>query len=159
VSLHKYLYANASPLTFIDPTGEVSLGELMTAISIRVTLAVARVAPWILRGSKFIPTIPFLYKLANSPVSGPTVQVVTKLTQFPQASRQLSCAIGENAEALANAARTTGTLFRANIPQELFEALTNMGWATQATTLMGDVVGTEVVFAARAMEFILKFFH
>ncbi|HMA64483.1 MAG TPA: hypothetical protein VKO63_04775 [Chitinispirillaceae bacterium] len=84
---------------------------------------------------------------------------MTKLTQSPQATRQLSCAIGENAEALCNAARTTGTIYRANIPKELFEALINIQWATRSTTMMGDVIGTEIAFSANAMKLIIKFFY
>ena len=34
VTLHKYLYANANPVMYTDPTGYVSLGELVTCTSI-----------------------------------------------------------------------------------------------------------------------------
>jgi RHS repeat-associated protein len=40
-TLHKYLYANADPVDGVDPTGlvgEFSLGGMMTAIAVRVTL-------------------------------------------------------------------------------------------------------------------------
>lgn len=38
VSLHKYLYANANPVMFSDPSGYSSLGELMTACAISSVL-------------------------------------------------------------------------------------------------------------------------
>jgi hypothetical protein len=37
-SLHKYLYANADPLYFIDPSGNFSLGEISITIGIATTL-------------------------------------------------------------------------------------------------------------------------
>jgi RHS repeat-associated protein len=43
ISLHRYLYANCSPESFYDPSGEVTIGELVTASTVRVTLAVNRV--------------------------------------------------------------------------------------------------------------------
>jgi RHS repeat-associated protein len=159
-SLHRYLYCGADPINLIDPSGEYwNVQSALAGISLWMRIIATRIFPWILKGSPLIPTLPFLQKLANAPVTGPTVQVVTKLTQFPQAGRQLSCAIGENAEALANAARTTGTIFRANIPQQLFDALTKIQWAQTYYTSMGEVVGTEVVFSARAMALIIKFFQ
>lgn len=33
VTLHKYLYANGSPGMFTDPSGNMSLGELMSAVN------------------------------------------------------------------------------------------------------------------------------
>nr|WP_275994432.1 RHS repeat-associated core domain-containing protein [Argonema antarcticum] len=39
VTLHKYLYANANPVNFIDPTGLFTLSEISTAQEIRNTLA------------------------------------------------------------------------------------------------------------------------
>jgi hypothetical protein len=38
MSLHKYMYANANPITNTDPTGMTSLGEMSTALSIRSIL-------------------------------------------------------------------------------------------------------------------------
>ena len=38
VSLHKYLYANANPIMYSDPTGYFSLGEMSAAMSIQMTL-------------------------------------------------------------------------------------------------------------------------
>jgi RHS repeat-associated protein len=35
VSLHKYLYANASPGMFVDPSGNFTLGEISAAINVR----------------------------------------------------------------------------------------------------------------------------
>jgi The BURPS668_1122 family of deaminases len=38
VTLHKYLYANADPVTYTDPTGNFSLGGVMATINIASTL-------------------------------------------------------------------------------------------------------------------------
>lgn len=34
MSLHKYLYANANPITYTDPTGNFSLAELDVSMAI-----------------------------------------------------------------------------------------------------------------------------
>lgn|GEM_PF-6764498 len=39
VSLHKYLYANANPVSFVDPSGLFSVGEIVAVRKIRETLA------------------------------------------------------------------------------------------------------------------------
>ena len=38
-SLHKYLYAHGNPVSFSDPTGHMSLGELMTGVTVNAILA------------------------------------------------------------------------------------------------------------------------
>ena len=43
ITLHKYLYANADPGNMIDPTGNFSLGSLMSAINIAGRLATSAV--------------------------------------------------------------------------------------------------------------------
>ena len=92
--------------------------------------------------------------------SGPTVQIVTKLTQFPQAGRALSVATGEGAEALANAARSTGQLYRANVPQALLGQLERSGLAVRSTTQMAgsNATATEYRFLPQATRFITSFF-
>ena len=92
--------------------------------------------------------------------SGPTVQIVTKLTQFPQAGRALSVATGEGAEALANAARSTGQLYRANVPQALLQQLERSGLAVRSTTQMAEsnATATEYRFLPQATRFITFFF-
>ena len=161
ISMHRYLYVNMSPICFIDPSGERILVNLAVAVSMYTQLAMRpliRFGQWIAgRGSHFIPTMSNLRRLADV-ASGPTVQVFTKLTQFPQANRPLYCAVGQNAEALANAARTTGTVYSAQIPEQLYNALLRIGWAIPATTEMGGVVGKEIMFNPRAVKLILKFF-
>jgi len=39
ITLHKYLYANADPVTYTDPTGHFSIGSLMTAVNVTARLA------------------------------------------------------------------------------------------------------------------------
>ena len=92
--------------------------------------------------------------------SGPTVQIVTKLTQFPQAGRALSVATGEGAEALANAARSTGQLYRANVPQALLGQLERSGLAIRSTTQMAgsNATAIEYRFLPQATRFITSFF-
>ncbi len=43
VSLHRYLYANANPVNFSDPSGRISIGELVVAINVRMTLSIQAV--------------------------------------------------------------------------------------------------------------------
>ncbi len=88
--------------------------------------------------------------------AGPTIQVVTKLTQAPGAGRALSVATGEGAEALANAARAGGQVYRANIPKALIETLKSAG---ESVTQMGGVTAREYRFAPEAAEFISRFFR
>ena len=38
VTLHKYLYANADPVNNIDPSGNISLGSVMSAVNVMSTL-------------------------------------------------------------------------------------------------------------------------
>ena len=88
------------------------------------------------------------------------MQIVTKLTQFPQAGRALSVATGDGAEALANAARSTGQIYKANIPQALLEQLERSGLAMKSTTQMGKSTATAVEyrFLPQATRFITSFF-
>src|SRR5262249_30654740 len=88
-------------------------------------------------------TVATIESLASS--GGPTVEVVTNLTQAPIAGRGLSTAIGEGAEALANQAgamRGAGQLFRARIPAALLRELERVGLAQRITTQMGNITGT-----------------
>ena len=41
VTLHKYLYANADPVSFSDPTGNFSLGSVMSGVNVMANLASA----------------------------------------------------------------------------------------------------------------------
>jgi hypothetical protein len=61
---------------------------------------------------------------------GSTTSVVTNLTQPPVAGRALSVATGSGADALANAARMGGQLYRANIPNALLSELQSIGLMT-----------------------------
>jgi hypothetical protein len=88
-----------------------------------------------------------------------TVQIVTKLTQFPQAGRALSVATGEGAEALANAARSAGQLYRANVPKALLDQMVRSGLAQPSTTQMvgSAATATEYRFLPQATRFITFF--
>jgi len=44
ITLHKYLYANADPVSYVDPTGNFSLGSLSAGISIQGVLTTASFA-------------------------------------------------------------------------------------------------------------------
>ncbi|HLG96100.1 MAG TPA: RHS repeat-associated core domain-containing protein [Bryobacteraceae bacterium] len=94
---------------------------------------------------------------ANS--GGPTVRLVTNLTQAPAAGRALSAAVGQGAEALANAAREGGTTFVANVPKALIDQMTRAGLVETSTTNMGGAVAQELKFAPQAAEFVVKFFR
>jgi RHS repeat-associated protein len=90
---------------------------------------------------------------------GPTVRVVTNLTQAPQAGKALSVATGEGADDLANAARTGGQKYVANIPQALLNTMKQAGLATESTTSMGGVTSREITFQPQATEFVAHLFH
>jgi len=92
--------------------------------------------------------------------SGPTVEVVTKLTQLPQAGRALSVATGEGAEQLANAARSTGQIFRAQVPKTLMDQLERSGLAMRSTSQMvgSNATAVEYRFLPQATQFITSFF-
>jgi hypothetical protein len=90
---------------------------------------------------------------------GPTIQALTRLTQAPQVGRALSTAVGQNANALAQAARAEGQLFSAQIPQALVSELSSIGLATQRVTQMGNVVGSELRFLPGASQFVAPFFQ
>jgi len=94
---------------------------------------------------------------ANS--GGPTVRLVTNLTQAPAAGQALSTAVGEGAETLANAAREAGTTYVANVPKALLDQLENAGLAFRSTTTMGGATAQEIRFAPQAAEFIAKSFR
>lgn len=82
----------------------------------------------------------------------------TRLTQNPEAGRSLSAATGEGAEALANAARASGQLFKGQIPKALIEQLQKAGLVIQTTTQMSGRRATELRFLPNATEFIVQFF-
>jgi hypothetical protein len=90
--------------------------------------------------------------------SGPTINVVTRLTSAPQAGRSLSVASGENAEKLANGARQGGSLFGASIPQALMSTMEKVGLMETRKVSMGGVDATEFRFAPQATEFVSRFF-
>ncbi|MBQ4233234.1 MAG: hypothetical protein II699_08130, partial [Lachnospiraceae bacterium] len=41
MSLHKYMYANSNPVKYIDPSGHVTLGEVMASMAIMTVLSAA----------------------------------------------------------------------------------------------------------------------
>jgi hypothetical protein len=71
----------------------------------------------------------------------------------------LSVATGKGAEALANAARDGGHLYRANIPRALIETLKSAGPVRESVTQMGGVTAREYYFAPEASEFVSRFFR
>jgi RHS repeat-associated protein len=90
---------------------------------------------------------------------GPTVSAVTRLTSAPEAGRALSVAAGEGAEAVANAARSGGTLYRGEIPQALISTMERVGLVRTSTTMMeGGARATEYRFTPAASEFVTRFF-
>jgi len=44
VTLHKYLYANSNPVYYTDPSGNISLGSVMSAINVMGRLATTAIA-------------------------------------------------------------------------------------------------------------------
>lgn len=89
---------------------------------------------------------------------GPTERVVTNLTRAPQEGRALSAAVGENAQALANAARPGAKTFVAQIPKTLINGLRQAGLLEVRTTVMNGIKGTEYRFSAEGAQYVTKFF-
>ena len=90
---------------------------------------------------------------------GPTVTMITRLTQSPQAGRALSAASGQTAQALSKAARVGGSLFRAKVPKGLLVQLESVGLVRRTTTLMGKTRGLEYRFHPNAAEFVKGLFR
>jgi hypothetical protein len=67
ISLHKYLYANAEPVSKIDPSGEMTIAGAMTSISISSILSSLAVSYAIACSSEFILT-----SMVAMPASSPT---------------------------------------------------------------------------------------
>jgi RHS repeat-associated protein len=135
--------------------GGIGFGTTVTTLG----LSGAGASGGVIAGLYGATSVATLESLASS--GGPTVEVVTNLTQSPVAGRALSTAIGNGAEALANQAgaiRGAGQLFRAQIPRALLEELKRVGLAREITTRMGGVTGTEVRFAPQITRFIVNFF-
>lgn len=60
VSLHRYLYANGSPVSMVDPNGNMGIGEAMAGIvifSILVTMPQTSYDPYFFKKFKVCPTI------------------------------------------------------------------------------------------------------
>jgi RHS repeat-associated protein len=92
---------------------------------------------------------------------GPTVRVVTNLTQFPREGRGLSVAVGENAQALANAFRSGNGVrtFSADLPTALIRELQKARLLeTRSTVAPNGMAGIEYRFAPGAYKYIVKFF-
>src|SRR5207244_5687581 len=74
---------------------------------------------------------------------GPTLRVVTNLTQEIQDGRSLSTAAGEGAQALANAAREGGRTFASEVPTALIEKLEEAKLLQVSQTSMEGVTAKE----------------
>jgi hypothetical protein len=97
---------------------------------------------------------------AAAKAGGPAINVLTRQTSAPEAGRALSVAAGEGAEALANAARSSGTLYGAAIPRALMSTMERAGLLQVSTTVMkGGTEATEYRFLPQATEFVAKMFE
>jgi hypothetical protein len=90
---------------------------------------------------------------------GPTTSVATKLTQAPNGSKGLSVATGDDAAALANAARSDGQVYTANIPTAVVNELKVQKLAYEKQVVMNGQQGTEIRFMPGAWEHIQGYFH
>jgi len=89
--------------------------------------------------------------------TGRRVRIVTSQTQSPTGGRGLSVAVGDGAEALANAAHPNAMIFAGEVPEALIDIMIQKGLAERSTTMMGNVVGTELRFFSNATDFIVPF--
>jgi hypothetical protein len=151
------------PVTTYIPGGDqaeidaLMRGEQLGTLAGSAIVGGALLGGALLGGSGAAVTEAALLKAAAA--GGPTVAVVTRLSSRPVVGRALSVATGKGAEALANAARTGGQLFRANIPQGLLSQLESAGLATRSITRMGGVGGVEIRFSAAASRYVAPFFE
>lgn len=100
-----------------------------------------------------------LERLAES--GGSTVRVLTNQDQALQAGRGFSAAVGEGAEALANAARSGPGVrtFVADLPKALVDGLVRARLLETSQTAMRGVMATEYRFLPGATQYIMKFFR
>jgi hypothetical protein len=116
---------------------------------------VAALAPaTVIAGPYASTTAEKLRQLACS--NGPTLRVVTNLTQAPIAGRSLSVSFGSNAGQLA--AATNRAAFSADIPRALITELERTGLVRGAISNMGAIEGGELQFNPQVTEFITGLF-
>lgn len=90
---------------------------------------------------------------------GTTVELVTKLTQAPAAGRALSTAIGDGARALADASRSVGQLYGAQIPKHVLDMLERAGMAQRIIVQMNGQRGIEYRIRPEAMDYLAQYFE
>ena len=141
---------------------EPGIGGGLRNVSKSAPSLISRIASWLgfgKTGAAFAGGVTREAIEAAASDPGPTIPVVTKLTQAPGVGRALSVATGAGAEALANAARTGGQVYRANIPIALIKTLERAGLVRESITQMGGVTAREYRFLPEAAEFITRFFR
>jgi len=124
-----------------------------------------------------VPTAGLSLPLQQAALSGPLGQVsvrelslalssgeasmefYTRLGNTPAAGRALSAATGEGALGLAAAARSSGSVYVAQIPVNALNLLERAGLLRVSTTMMNGRQGTEYRFSAKAMEYLAQYFR
>jgi hypothetical protein len=66
--------------------------------------------------------------------------------------------MGEGGQALANAARTTGTMYVARIPEAVLKMLEGANLLQVRRTVMKGVQGVEYLFSPEAMKYLAQYF-
>ena len=139
----------------------VTAGRLLSPISrglagLLAGRAAANACPTI-TGPYGSTTAQALQRLAQA--GGPTVRLITNQTRSPlnwPATRGLSTAIGENAEALAAGAKGANQ-YVMNVPSALLSELQRIGLAVQTTTNYGGVTGAEMRLLPQAVPYVTPF--
>jgi RHS repeat-associated protein len=128
-----------------------------SSLAVEAQIAIGRVLLW---SAGAAGTAEQLRHAAEN--GGPTIRVVTNLRQFPAEGRGLSAAVGDNAQAFANAFRSSDGVrtFAADLPKALIQALQKTRLLEiRDTVTPNGVRGTEYRFAPGAYKYIVKFFE
>ena len=157
MTLHRYLYASASPIVYVDPTGEAFFADLVVGLYIRAQLIAIRIAPYIPLLGALRKDPAALTQLANEE-GGPTVQVLTNLASSPQANRALSVATNITPDELREAVGAGQKVFQANIPQALLSRMLANQMVQKVITEMNDVILEEYRFTAEGANYVLHLF-
>ncbi|MEO5959064.1 MAG: RHS repeat-associated core domain-containing protein, partial [Opitutaceae bacterium] len=96
VSLHKYLYANADPVTYVDPTGNQTLLQVIVAQTLKVRMQLTMIVPAFAAGGAAIGRVWNQLGVAAQNAAQSVLMLFSKLNltaQIPVANRVIDFAL------------------------------------------------------------------